>query len=62
VGRTLIQSSRSVSPAEKAAFHQITGAGKSHVLRRFFGLSESDEAVIIDRIATQLDRAVKEKR
>jgi alpha-D-ribose 1-methylphosphonate 5-triphosphate synthase subunit PhnL len=59
---TLIQASRNVAPSEKAAFHQVTGAGKSHVLRKFFGLSASDEAVIIDRIGDALDAAVKKTR
>lgn len=58
-GGTFIQQSRSVSPAEKAAFHQVTGAGKSHVLRKFFGLSASDEAAIVDRIDQALAQAVK---
>lgn len=54
--KTLIQQSRQKSPAEKAAYHQIVGAGRSHVKRRFFGLSASDEAVIVARI----DRGLKE--
>jgi len=60
--RTLIQSARMVSPAEKAAFHQVTGAGKSHVKREFFGLSASDEAQIVDRVDEALDKAVKANR
>jgi len=48
---TLIQRSRGVRPSEKAAFHQITGAGKSHVKREFFGLSTADE----DAIERELD-------
>lgn len=47
---TLIQSSRRKSAAEKAAYHEITGAGRSRVRRPFFGLSESDERAIVDRI------------
>lgn len=49
--QTLIQRSRSVRPSEKAAFHQITGAGKSRVKREFFGLSPVDETAI----ETELD-------
>ena len=58
--QTLIQRSRRVSPSEKATFHQISGAGKSHVLRPFFGLSQSDIAVISDRIAQFVDKATQE--
>jgi phage gpG-like protein len=57
---TRIQASRAVSPAEKAAFHTVTGAGPSHVLRKFFGLSAADEAAIVDRIDKALDQAVKD--
>lgn len=59
-GPTFIQRSRRKSPAEKAAYHEITGAGRSRVKRPFFGLSDSDERAIVDRIdrglQTQLDR------
>jgi len=58
-GKTLIQQSRSVPASEKAAYHQVVGAGKSHVLRKFFGLSASDEAAIVDRIDKYLAQAVK---
>jgi hypothetical protein len=57
-GPTMIQRSRSVSPAEKAAFHQIEGAGRSHVLREFFGLTPDDESAIVDRVAKALDQEV----
>lgn len=55
---TFIQASRSVSPSEKAAFHQISGAGKSHVLRQFFGLSSLDEAAILKLIDERIDQAI----
>lgn len=48
--QTLIQRSRRVSPAEKAAYHELTGAGRSRVKRPFFGLDDADEAAIVDRI------------
>lgn len=57
--KTVIQASRSVRPSEKAAFHQVTGAGRSHVLRQFFGLSEADLDVLTDRFATGLDSLLK---
>lgn len=59
IAQTLIQQSRDVSPSEKATFHQISGAGRRHVLRKFFGLSAADEAVITDRVEAFLDQSVK---
>lgn len=56
---TFIQRSRSKAPSEKAAYHQIVGAGTSHVKREFFGLSASDEEAIVDRVTVHLERAVK---
>lgn len=47
---TLIQRSRRKSAAEKAAYHELTGAGKSRVKRPFFGLDDKDEAAIVQRI------------
>lgn len=52
--------SRQVLPSDKAAFHQITGAGRSRVLRQFFGLSAADEEVITQQIAQGLDRLIEE--
>lgn len=56
---TLIQQSRRKSAAEKAAYHQITGAGKSHVKRQFFGISDRDEDVIVKRIDDELAKRLK---
>ena len=55
----MIQASRRVSPSEKAAYHQIAGAGKSHVKRQFFGLSASDETAIVDLLEKDLARRLK---
>ncbi len=52
---TLIQRSRSKRPSEKGEFHQVTGAGKSHVKREFFGLSAEDEAAIETEVGVALD-------
>lgn len=57
--RTFIQRSRSKTPAEKARFHQIDGAGKSKVKRLFFELNANDEAAIVNRIQDGLDAALK---
>jgi hypothetical protein len=55
MAKTMIQQSRRTSPAEKAAYHQIAGAGKSRVKREFFGLSPEDEDAIVKRIEEGLD-------
>ena len=57
--QTMIQASRRIAPSEKAAFHQIAGAGKSHVKRQFFGLSASDETAIVDLLEKDLARRLK---
>lgn len=49
---TLIQRSRSIGAADKAFFHNVTGAGRAGVKREFFGLNDQDE----DRIVEALDR------
>lgn len=59
-GPTLIQQSRRKSPAEKAAYHQEAGAGRSRVRRRFFELNPGDEAAIIEKIDAHLGRTVRE--
>ena len=51
---TLIQASRRVPAIEKASFHQISGAGRSHVLRKFLGLTPDDEQAILARIEAHL--------
>lgn len=57
--KTAIQRSRNVAPEEKAAFHQITGAGRAHVLRPFLGLTPDDEAAIVQRVDVYLQRAAR---
>jgi hypothetical protein len=42
---TFIQRSRGVSSEEKAMYHNVTGAGTSHVRRVFFDLSPEDAAL-----------------
>lgn len=54
-GETPIQRSRRLRPSEKAAFHQITGAGRAQVKREFFGLSPADEAAIEEEAGRALD-------
>ncbi len=56
MAKTRSQRSRSVRPSEKATFHQIAGAGKAHVLRKFFGIAPSDEALITRELGVTVDR------
>ncbi len=53
-GPTYIQRSRQVSSEEKALFHNVLGAGRSHVIREFFGLSEADQTAA----ASLVERAI----
>jgi hypothetical protein len=57
--QTLIQRSRRVPPAEKATFHQITGAGRRKVIREFFGVSRQDEDAIHQRLDDAISRNVQ---
>lgn len=58
-GPTFIQRSRSKSPAEKAAYHHVAGAGKSRVKREFFGLSTRDEAAIVAVVDQAITRRLR---
>jgi hypothetical protein len=53
--KTPNQRSRDKRPSEKAMFHQITGAGKSHIKREFFGLSDADEQAIEQETGRLID-------
>lgn len=53
---TFIQRSRGVSSEEKAIYHNVTGAGRSHVVRRFFWLSDEEQLkvkALLERGMTQ---------
>ena len=58
-GGTFIQRSRSVGAADKAFFHNETGAGRARVIREFFGLSDEDEAFILDRVSAFIAKEIK---
>jgi len=49
-GSTLIQRSRRKSASEKAAYHQVTGAGRSRVKRPFFGMDDRIEDAVFDKV------------
>jgi hypothetical protein len=46
-GPTFIQRSRQESSEQKAMFHQVTGAGRSHVMRQFFGLTPAEQGIAL---------------
>ena len=48
------QRSRNKGAEEKAIYHQVAGAGRSRVLRKFFELSDAD----LDAITTRLNAGV----
>jgi hypothetical protein len=60
-GPTLIQQSRRKSPAEKAAYHHVAGAGRSRVKREFFDVSDSElgqvRTLLSNRLKANLARA-----
>lgn len=51
---TMIQRSRRVPAAEKAAYHNVAGAGRSRVKREFFDLSEADADALLERLDERL--------
>jgi hypothetical protein len=51
---TLIQQSRRKSPAEKAAYHHVAGAGRSRVKREFFDLTEQDMTALRTDLSRRL--------
>ncbi len=59
-GPTLIQQSRRISPEQKALYHEVLGAGKSHVKREFLGLTEAEERQIATRVDQALSRRIQE--
>lgn len=59
-GPTLIQQSRRVGAEQKALYHQVLGAGKSHVKRPFVGLTEPDARIIALRLEQALQRRIQE--
>jgi hypothetical protein len=60
MAKTLIQQSRAISSKQKAEWHELEGAGKSHVKREFFGLNRDDETAIEQRLSDGLDRQLKD--
>lgn len=62
VSGTLIQESRALGGEEKAIFHNLSGAGKSRVLRPFMDLNADDEDYLTARVAEGIDRLLAGER
>jgi len=60
--QTLIQRSRRVGSAQKASYHELEGAGRSHVRRPFFELNDEDISQVLFRLELGLERLLKESR
>ena len=56
--QTFIQRSRSKGAEEKAIYHNIAGAGKGRVLRKFFELNDDDVNAIIDIVEAGIQKAI----
>lgn len=52
--QTLIQRSRAIGASQKAEVHQVTGAGRSKVTRKFLGLTAADVAAIEQQVGVHL--------
>lgn len=60
-GRTLIQRSRDLRPAEKALFHNVSGAGKSRVKREFFDLDDSDVKAMTEELERRVTKNLQKQ-
>lgn len=58
-GPTLIQQSRRISDEQKALYHQVLGAGKSHVKRQFLNLSDAEIAQLRQRVIDGVNKSLK---
>jgi hypothetical protein len=56
---TFIQRSRHESSEQKAIWHQVTGAGRGHVMRPFFGLTDDEQIKAKGLLAVQIGRRLK---
>ena len=61
-GPTFIQRSREKAPSEKATYHQITGAGRSKVKRKFLGLTSDEEKDIEQRLIDGINQQRRSTR
>lgn len=59
--QTLIQRSRSIGAQQKAEYQQVQGAGKSHVKRKFMGLTSEDKDAIRAQIGAHIISVVRSR-
>jgi hypothetical protein len=59
-GPRFIQRSREVSSEEKSLYHNITGAGRSRVLRRFMGLTSDEQLKVKAVLERELGDRLKQ--
>jgi hypothetical protein len=55
---TFIQASRRKSPAEKAVYHHVLGAGRSKVKRPFFDVTDAETEALRKRIEDGIDQQI----
>jgi hypothetical protein len=53
-GPSFIQRSREVSSEQKAMWHNVTGAGRSRVIREFFGLTDEEQKQVRDALEHEM--------
>lgn len=58
-GPTFIGLSRQVASEQKAIWHNVTGAGKSQVIRRFFDVNEQDQAACAEALEKLVEARLK---
>jgi hypothetical protein len=58
-GGTFIQRSRSIGAADKAFWHNESGAGRKRVIREFFGLDAADIAWAEKKVDAHLQRETR---
>jgi len=56
---TFISQSRGVSAEQKAMYHNILGAGRKGVLRKFFDLNTSDQTALRDGLEKLLSARLR---
>src|SRR5262245_46911076 len=59
-GPTFIQRSREQSSEQKAIWHNETGAGRSHVLRKFFGLTQDEQTKVQGLLGAAIEQRLRE--
>lgn len=57
----MIQRSRQKSSEDKALYHNVTGAGKSRVIRQFMGLTAAEEKEIEKRVERHITQQLRVK-